>query len=156
MIILDASAVIAALTGEPGQRAIAEILRGEEPAALTATGVAEVVDHMVRVRGAELDRVLSNVEELGLATPVPVSERTGLGAGSLRAKYYDRATSAVSLADCLNLQAAIEHGGAVASSDRQLLDVCQAERVGVFPLPNSAGETWDAPIADHEFDYLAE
>ena len=51
MIILDAYAVLALLKGEPAAELVAELLDGDDEARLTAVGVAEVIDHLVRLVG---------------------------------------------------------------------------------------------------------
>ncbi len=51
MIVLDVYAVIVVLLGEPAGPEVADLLRSGETAVLTAVGVAEVVDRLVRVVG---------------------------------------------------------------------------------------------------------
>ena len=51
MIILDAYAVLAFLRGEHAAPQVRELIGGDEEAALTLLGVAEVVDRLVRRAG---------------------------------------------------------------------------------------------------------
>jgi uncharacterized protein with PIN domain len=48
-LILDADAVLALLKGEPAAPLVREVLASEPPPALTAIGVAEVLDHLTRL-----------------------------------------------------------------------------------------------------------
>lgn len=66
-------------------------------------------------------------------------------AGLLRARTYHRTTCAVSLADCVAVEAARRHSASLASSDPHLLDVCHAEGVDTIPLPDQAGRVWTHP-----------
>ena len=56
VIVLDAYAVIAFLKGEAAAGQVAQLLAGEEETTLTALGVAEVVDHLVRLVGTRRRR----------------------------------------------------------------------------------------------------
>ena len=51
MIVLDAYAVLAFLKGETAAPEVRSLLEGPEPTALTAVGVAEVLDHLIRIIG---------------------------------------------------------------------------------------------------------
>lgn len=53
MIVLDSYAVLALLKGEAGADQVFQLVDGEEETALTALGVAEVVDHLIRLADAE-------------------------------------------------------------------------------------------------------
>ena len=142
MIVLDAYAVIAALLGEPAAPEVADLLRRDEPAVLTPLGVAEVVDRLVRVAGADPDEAVLDLAELGLADPESLDRAVALRAGLLRARRYHRIRCAVSLADCVVIEVAREHDASVATSDPHLLDVCTAESITVLPLPDTTGLRW--------------
>lgn len=142
MIVFDAYAVIALLRGEPAAGAVAELLEADEPVTLTPLGVAEVIDRMARLVGADPDEVALDLAELGLADPEPLTAAEALHAGVVRARRYHRTRCAVSLADCVALAVAHRHRGVLATSDPHLLDVCAAERVAYVVLPDSTGRRW--------------
>lgn len=141
MILLDAYPVLAFLKGESAADQVADLLRGSERQ-LTATGVAEVVDHLVRVAGLEPEQAVTDLASLGLLDAVEVSTSLGLAAGLLRARYYDRTRSPVSLADCVALECARSTGARLATSDPPLLAMCHAEGVATLVLPGSDGSSW--------------
>ena len=67
MTVLDAFAVLAFLKEEPAAAKVAELLRNEPRPALTALGVAEVLDHLVRLVGLDEEDVVLDLAQLGLA-----------------------------------------------------------------------------------------
>jgi PIN domain nuclease of toxin-antitoxin system len=142
VIVLDAYAVIAALLDEPAAPEVAALLRNDEGAMLTALGVAEVLDRLVRIAGIDADELALDLAELGLADPEPLDPAVAVRAGLLRSRRYHRTRCAVSLADCVVVEVAREHHAAVATSDKHLLDVCHAEGIPVVALPDTAGERW--------------
>ena len=137
--MLDAFAVVALLRGEPAAGEVRLLL---PEAVLTSTGLAEVVDRLVRVHGQEADEIVLDLAELGLLDAVPVDPSDGVAVGLLRAAHYHRERRAVSLADCVVAQAARRVGAAVATADPHLLDLCHQEGIDVVPLPSSAGQRW--------------
>lgn len=143
MTVLDAYAVLAFLKGEAAASQV-RTLFGRADATLTAVGVAEVVDHLVRVVGADEEEVMLDLAQLGLVDGLPVDAPLGAAAGRLRARHYHRAHRAVSLADCVAAEVARLVGRPLATSDPHLLDVCHAERIDVVVLPGSDGTTWAA------------
>lgn len=144
MIILDAYAVLALLKGEPATELVVGLLQGDDQSRLTAVGVAEVVDHLVRLVGLSEDDAALDIAQLGLADAVPVDPQLALGAGLLRARHYHRRHRAVSLADCVAAEAARMHRAALASADPHLLDLCHDEEIDRIVLPDSTGDLWSA------------
>jgi PIN domain nuclease of toxin-antitoxin system len=142
VIVLDAYAVLALLKGEPAAPQVRVLLEGDDRSCLTAVGVAEVVDHLVRLSGASEDDAALDLAQLGLADALAVDTAVGLRAGLLRARHYHRKNRAVSLADCVAVEAARANDAPLASADPHLLDVCRDEDVRVNPLPDSTGHTW--------------
>jgi predicted nucleic acid-binding protein len=161
VILLDAFAVLAYLKGEPASREVRRLLEPEpapesegrpqphRPSAaghhgasqrprLTAIGVAECIDHLVRLVGVHEDEAALDLAQLGLGEPVHVDEALARGAGFLRARHYDRRTCAVSLADCVAAEAARVTGSTLATADPHLLDVCRAEGIATLPLPGTS------------------
>lgn len=100
MTILDAYAVLALLKGEPAAADVQALIEASD-AALTSIGVAEVLDHLIRVVGASDEDASLDLAQLGLLDPVIVDERTGRAAGLFRARHYHRTRRAVGLADCI-------------------------------------------------------
>ena len=137
MIVLDAYAVLALLKDEPAAVDVAALLQWEDDVALTAVGVAEVVDHLVRLGGADPEEAALDVAQLGLTEGLPVDGASGLRAGLLRAGHYHRRNRAVSMADCIAAEAARSSGGRLATADPHLLALCDDEGIGVIPLPGS-------------------
>lgn len=144
MTTLDAFAVLALLKGEPAAGPVRDLIDGGH-CALTTIGVAEVLDHLVRVVGvAEEDAVL-DIAQLDLAPARELDEAGAVQAALLRARHYDRMTRAVSLADCIVAHVARTTTSAVATSDPHLLDLCHDEHIDVLPLPDSRGASWSPP-----------
>jgi predicted nucleic acid-binding protein len=138
VVLLDSFAVIALLTGEPAAPEVRGLL-GD--ARLTSTGVAEVIDRLVRVHGRSEEEVALDIAELGLLDGFPVDAVDGLGAGLLRSHHYHRTRRAVSLADCIVGQVARRTGSAVATADPHLLDLCDEEGIATVPLPDASGRS---------------
>ncbi len=64
MTVLDAYAVIAFLRADPATPEVRKLL--ETDAQLTSVGVAEVLDHLVRVVGADEEEATLDLAQLGL------------------------------------------------------------------------------------------
>ena len=142
MIILDSYVVIAFLRGEPAAHQIAEILGGDEEMSLTALGVAEVLDNLIRITMVDEDEAVLDLAELELNDAIPVSSEIAMRAGILRARHYHRTARAVSLADCVAAEVARTFTAPLATSDPHLLDLCRDERITALPLPDGNGNTW--------------
>ncbi len=141
MTVLDSFAVLALLKGEPASGAVRQlILHGD--ATLTALGVAEVIDHLVRLAGASEDEAALDLAQLDLLHGAPVDAAVALHAGILRARHYHRRERAVSLADCVLAAMARALDDTVATADPPLLALCRDEHIATLPLPDSSGATW--------------
>lgn len=92
MTILDAYAVLAYLRNEPAAGELRPLLDSAE-ASLTAAGLAEVVDHLRRLVGADEEAVMLNLAELDLPEAIPVDAALGASAGRLRARRFHRAAA---------------------------------------------------------------
>lgn len=155
MILLDAYAVIAFLQADPpvGPEVRRLIAPGtDDPkraAAVTTVNAAEVLDHLIRIRRADPDEAVLDLEQLGLHTIV-VDEQIGLHAGLLRARHYHSRTRQVSLADCVAAAAVllVPDVDALATADPDLLDLIDAEGGRTHPLPASDGSIWTRNRAD--------
>jgi PIN domain nuclease of toxin-antitoxin system len=141
-VILDAYAVLALLRGEPAADDVEALLGGDQPAALTSLGLAEVIDRLVRLSGVTVEEAVLDLSQLGLARPSLLDSDSALAAGELRSRHYHRKTRAVSMADCVAAAVAYEREVALATSDPHLLDLCHDEKIEVVPLPDSRGERW--------------
>lgn len=141
MTVLDAFAVIALLRGEPAAAEVRLLLESGD-AALTSLGLAEVIDHLVRVARVPAEEAALDVAQLGLADALPVDADLALRAALLRARNYHRTDRAVSLADCVAAEAARTLGTGLVSADPHLLDLCRDEDIASIPLPDSGGSTW--------------
>lgn len=142
MIVLDSFAVLALLKGEPAAGEVQRLVESDEDVALTVLGIAEVLDQLVRLAGAEEDEAVLDVAQLGLSSPPTIEVGVAIRSGLLRARHYHRTTRAVSLADCVAAETARSEDARLASADPHLLDLCRDEGIEVIPLPDSAGRTW--------------
>ncbi|MCC6227047.1 MAG: hypothetical protein IT195_11670 [Microthrixaceae bacterium] len=141
MIILDAYAVLAFLKGERAAPEVRSLLQTDS-ARLTVVGVAEVLDHLIRIVGVDPEEAALDLAQLGLLDPPPLDETTAIAAGMLRARHYDRTRCAVSLADCIAAEATRRTSSRLATSDPHLLDVCHREGIAVHALAATDGTTW--------------
>jgi PIN domain nuclease of toxin-antitoxin system len=142
VIVLDSYAVLAFLKGECAADRVEQLIAGTDDTSLTALGLAEVLDHLVRLAGADQDDAVLDVAQLRLVAPLTVDAGLAMRAGLLRARQYHRKERAVSLADCVAAEAARPVGSSLASADPHLLDVCRDEGIETIPLPDSTGRTW--------------
>lgn len=141
MTVLDSFAVLALLKGEPAADDVRGLLRAGS-CTLTALGVAEVVDHLVRILGICEDEAVLDLAQLGLADVEPLDSMVTLRAGLLRARHYHRRSRAISLADCVAAEVARTRRDSLATSDPHLLDTCRDEGIEVIALADSSGTTW--------------
>ena len=141
MTVLDAYAVIAYLRAEPAADRVRTLLEAGD-AALTAVGLGEVLDHLIRLVAADEDDAVLDLAQLGLLDAVPVDADIGNAAGRLRARHYHRTRCPISMADCIAAETARGTRRPLATADPDLLDVCHTEHIDVIPLPQSNGTAW--------------
>jgi len=141
LTILDAYAVLAFLKNEAAASEV-EALIAAGSTSLTVVGLAEVLDHLIRLGGADEEDASLDVAQLRLDDPVPIDERLAAAAGRLRARHYHRTRCSVSLADCLAAEVARSQHRSLATSDPALLDVCRDEDIAVIVLTGSDGTRW--------------
>lgn len=108
--VLDASAVLAYLIGEPGGAMVGDLLDG---AFISTVNLAEVVERLARL-GVPAADILHDALEAGLQ-PVPLDVETAMLAATLRP--LTRAVG-LSLADRCCLALAIRRGGTAVTADR--------------------------------------
>jgi PIN domain nuclease of toxin-antitoxin system len=140
-MILDAYAVIAYLKAEPAASEVRPLLDSGE-AVLTVVGVAEAIDHLVRLAGADEEDAALDLAQLGLLAGIAVDPALGLAAGRLRGRRYHRSRCAVSMADCIAAEAARRDETGLASSDPHLLELCHIEGISAIALTASDGTRW--------------
>lgn len=139
MILLDTSALIAFLYGEPAEAEVAALLGGGG-CATPSPCLAEVVDQLIRRNGVPPEEVVDRLDPLIEASLgiVPIENRLGWQAGEFRAEFYRRSGSDVSLADCM-LLACVGPDDKLASSDRALLAAAGELGFTTIPLLDSSG-----------------
>ena len=141
-MIFDAYAVLALLKGEPEAADVQRLLESDEAPALTVVGVAEVLDHLVRLEGATEEDAALDLAQLGLAEAMAMDAGLAMRAGLLRARHYHRTTRAVSLADCVAAEVARAGRWPLVTAGPHLLDLCRDEGITTVVLPDSSGRTW--------------
>lgn len=144
MTVLDPYAVIAFLRAESAATEVKSLLK-RPGVALTTVGVAEVLDHLIRIVGVDEEDATLDVAQLGLLDGIPVSPALGAAAGRLRARRYHRSRCAISMADCIAAEAARSGAEPLATSDPDLLDLCHVEDIARIVLPRSDGSVWTPP-----------
>lgn len=140
MTVLDASALIAFLRGEPAEDEVERLLLSGAQR-ISATNLTEVIDQLVRVWGHSFDEVIERLYWLaadGLEV-VDVDIERGALAGYLRARCYNRRDHAISLADCHALATALALDDSIATADPAVAAVAREEHVAVVALPDSTG-----------------
>jgi PIN domain nuclease of toxin-antitoxin system len=145
LTILDAYAVLAFLKNETAASEVEDLIDAGG-SALTVVGLAEVLDHLIRISGADEEDASLDIAQLSLDDPIPIDENLASAAGRLRARRYHRTRCAASLADCLAAEAARTQHRPLATSDPALLDVCHEEGVAVIVLTGSDGTRWTPSV----------
>lgn len=139
MIALDAYALVAFLADEPARDEVESLLR--ETCLVSTVNLAESIDVMGRVYGVgedELRRLVGPLLGDALTVDTPGVEDAWTAA-SLRRRYYDRASRALSLADCFLLAAASRLGACVATADPAIASTAREESFDLIALPDSSG-----------------
>jgi PIN domain nuclease of toxin-antitoxin system len=139
LTLLDASALLTLLLGQPGEPEVSELLR-QGNCTVPAPCLTEVVDQLIRKHrvdpGAVSERLGPLIDEtIPIASTDP---RIAWQAGEVRAAHYDRKTAALSLADCV-LLATAGPDDEIASSDATVIATAGKLGIGVVPLPDSKG-----------------
>ena len=142
MTVLDAQAIVALLIGEPAAAEVADVIRAESGASISASNVAEVVSVLIRIMGHAADAVGERLDWLvaGGLRVAAVDDAMGRLAGRLHAERYDRRHAPVSMADYVALATALTLGEPLATSDPPLAAIAQAVGCVVLPLPDSRGQ----------------
>jgi len=132
--LLDAFALVAFLGGEPAAPEVRQLLaRGD--AAISTVNLAEAGQSLLRHGDATSDELRELVGSIPLAV-IPFTAAHAWRAAELRARYYRRTDSAVSLADCC-LVAVATPADRVATADAAVLRMAAAEGIGAVELPGA-------------------
>jgi PIN domain nuclease of toxin-antitoxin system len=136
--LIDASALIALLGGEPAAGEVREILQAG--AAITALNLTEAVDRLGRRYGLAIERVRPVIEGLleESLQVMSVNSAQAWRAAGIRIANYHRTSCPVSLADVV-LIASAAPGQRIATSDSHILRIAAREDIEVIPLPDSHG-----------------
>jgi uncharacterized protein with PIN domain len=136
---LDAYALVALVADEPAAHEVEALLR-QGNTALTTVNLAEAVDVVGRVHRVAEQDLREIVEPLlsDVIATVRPTETEAWRAADIRARYYDRRTCALSLADCF-LIAATGPNDSIATADPPIAAVARAQGRGVVSLPDTAG-----------------
>ncbi len=132
--VLDASALIAFVAGEPGAEVVEAALRDvATPAAISSVNLAESVDTLVRRLGIGESEVAHAIDllELGGLEIVPLDGRSAYRAGRFRATHYRKGTTEISIADAVAAVLAADRGAALLTNDRALGEAAEAVGVAV-------------------------
>ncbi len=130
--LLDAFALIAFVDGEPAAPDVRHLLRGGD-CAIPTVNLAEAGQRLFRVGGVQREELEHVVGSLPIDV-VPFTRLHAWRAADLRARYYGRRDSAVSLADCC-LVAVATPADRVATADPAVLRMAEAEGIGTIALP---------------------
>jgi PIN domain nuclease of toxin-antitoxin system len=130
--LLDAYALVAYLEGEAAAAEV-EALIARRDAAMSTVNLAEAAQRVLRHSNITTDELREVVQALPIDV-VPYTEPHAWRAADLRARYYDRRSSAVSLADCC-LVAVATAADRVATADPDVLRMARAEGIGTVELP---------------------
>jgi uncharacterized protein with PIN domain len=133
---------MAFIRDEPAADDVEAGLRDQsEPSRISALNLAEIVDVMTRIFRSSMDDVLATIAvlEAGGLEIVPVDRSIGIHAARIHARYYDRSSSPLSMADCVALATAAAVGEPLATSDEPLAMAAAAVGVSTIGLPDSQG-----------------
>lgn len=136
-VLLDAYAAIAVLKGEPASAEVRPVLETGE-ALIHPLNLAEVIDRMARLVGADPDDIEADMAILGVGLADATADVL-VEAGRWRARHYHRADRPVSLADCVAGVCAVTMGVALATSDAHCARMLRDEGGAVVALPDSKG-----------------
>ncbi|MDQ3722272.1 MAG: PIN domain-containing protein [Actinomycetota bacterium] len=133
MILLDASALLAHLIGQPQGPAVTALL-ASGGLGMATVNLAETIDVLSRRVGRERAYdALAPLVDGSVAHLVALDAPRAWRLGELRARHYHRTRRPVSLADCA-LLACADPGDSVATLDRVVIAMARDEEVEVVDL----------------------
>jgi ribonuclease VapC len=139
VIALDAYALVAFLADEPAREQVETALEGS--CLMSTVNLAESYDVLGRVYGVSERELRNLVDPLvgeAFAVELPTAA-DAWSAASLRHRYYERATRALSLADCFLLATASRLEASIATADPAVASAARSESVEILALPDSTG-----------------
>jgi len=142
VIFLDAYALVALIADEPAAEEVEKILRDGETR-IVIVNLAEAIDISTRVHRLPKEDIRGAIELLLLGNVLSAAvsdEPQAWLAADLRAKHFDKKTSALSMADCFLLAHALTDGGAIATPDPPIAAAAKAEGIELVGLPDSSGK----------------
>ncbi len=140
MIVLDAYAIVALMADEPASEPVARLI-DSGACALSVLNLAEAADVLERLHGIETAVTRSAMTTL-MSAPIRilnVDERCAWRAAELRAAYYRRRGTEISIADCVLLASARPGMDAVATPDPPVIRIAGELGIEVVSLPDSSG-----------------
>lgn len=146
MIVLDAYALEAYLAQEVAGPTVRDLILSGQQVLISGVNLAETLDRMIRVAGADREVLANDLVGLGL-TVSGVDAPLAFDAASLRAHHYHRDRRAVSIADCCAAALALNRDAPLVTSDPALLALIHEEGGRYVALPDSSGRVW-SPSAD--------
>ena len=133
MILLDASALLAHLIGQPEGRAVTALL-AHGGLGMATVNLAETVDVLSRRVGRDRAHdALAPLVAGPVAHLISLDEARAWRVGDLRARHYHRTRRPVSLGDCA-LIACAGPGDSIASLDAMLVAMARDEQLDVVEL----------------------
>ena len=133
MIVLDASALLAHLIGQPRGRAVTALL-AQGGLGMATVNLAETVDVLSRRVGpARASDALAPLVDGPVIHLLPLDAAGAWRVGELRARHYHRTRRPVSLADCA-LIACTGPEDSIASLDAMLIAMARDEQIDVVDL----------------------
>ena len=141
LIVLDAQALIAYTTNEPGAIVVRDQINTQQQILLSTANLTEVTYFLGRTRGVTPSSVYADIIELEIHI-TRLDEDCALAAAGLRLHHYHRVRRPVSLADCCAAALALDRQAVLVTSDGPLLDLMIDEQGDVLPVPASDGSLW--------------
>ena len=133
MILLDASALLAHLIGQPRGRAVSALL-ADGGLGMATVNLAEIVDVLSRRVGHERAcDALAPLVDGPVAHLLPLDAAGAWRVGELRARHYHRTRRPVSLADCA-LITCTGPEDSIASLDAMLIAMARDEQIDIVDL----------------------
>lgn len=141
LTVLDASALMAFLLDEPARAPVEAIMRRRPAPIISAVNLAEAIERLLRIHGRPSEHVNDRVDLLivGGLEVQPFWLPDARNAAAIRARYYHRDKSPISLADCACIVTALTQHADLATTDGALAATARALHINVIPLPDSTG-----------------
>ena len=145
-MILDATAIVSLLAGEPGAGEVETLLDGGGEFAMSEWNRVEALDYFLR-RGASVTEFDLLVDRHGIDF-VAVDRRLSTLAAEIRNVVYHQELCPLSLADCLAVGLALDRDEELVTSDAGQAMAALVFRCAIVPFKNSLG---NLPQSSAEF-----